>query len=253
VGDRRDNGSGDRRSPPWLDPAAGVQALVDVQRRGLLAASDLVDRLVGSVDGDSAGVGDVPAAASPGAGGDAQPAAGATEDLVRLWVDMVRLGLDAFGGLLTPEATGPSRGPGGATVDVATARSTDVVRLTVGRGAAADGEADVEAGVEVWLHNGSGQAYTGLLPHCGDLRTSDGGVLPAAAVGFDPPVVDLPARSSRGVVVTVTSSANGSGDVSAGGRVGAPPGTYRGVILVGGLPEVWLPVEVAVVGHPAEA
>ncbi len=248
MGDRRDNGSGDGRSPPWLDPAAGVQALVDVQRRGLLAASDLVDRLVRSVDGESAGGHGVPAgtAATSGPHGDGFSAAGATEDLARLWVDVVRLGLDTFGELLTPGATGRTRVAGGATVDVPTATSSGVVRLTVGHGAAA-------ADVEVWLHNGSGRAYTGLVPHCGDLRSSDGGVLPAAAVGFDPPVVGLPARSSRGVVVSVIGSANGSQDGSGNGEAGVPPGTYRGLILVTALPEVWLPVEVVVASEPTAA
>ena len=57
-------------------------------------------------------------------------------------------------------------------------------------------------------------------------------MLPAASVRFDPPVVDLPARSSRGVDVSVDAD--------------LPAGTYRGVVLAAGIPDAWLPVEVVV-------
>ncbi len=252
MGDRRDNEGGDPRSVSGLDPTAGVQALVDVQRRGLVAAGDLVDRLVRMVDGDDrlgdgVGVGDRTGAdAGPGAqGADAAAAerrhpltAGATDDLVRAWADIVRLGLDAFGQFLTPAAAGwPDTTPGRATVDIATGVSTGVVRLEVARGRSASGADPADGtgggpGVEVWLHNAGGQEYAGLRLHCGDLRASDGTVLPAGRLRFDPDVVDLPSRSSRGVVVSVEAD--------------PPPGTYRGVILAAGVPDAWLPFEVVV-------
>ncbi len=250
MGDRRDNEGGDPRSVSGLDATAGVQALVDVQRRGLVAAGDLVDRLVRMVDGDDrlgdgVGVGDRTGAdAGPGArGADAAAerrdplTAGATDELVRAWADIVRLGLDAFGQFLPPTATGRPDTPGRASVDIATGVSTGVVRLEVacGRSASGAGPADptgVRPGVEVWLHNAGGQEHAGLRLHCGDLRASDGTVLPAGALRFDPDVVDLPSRSSRGVVVSVEAD--------------PPPGTYRGVILAAGVPDAWLPFEVVV-------
>ena len=62
-----------------------------------------------------------------------------------------------------------------------------------------------------------------------------GSTLPASALRFDPPSLDeLPARSSRGVVVAA--------DVAEG----VPRGAYRGVLLVAGAPDVWLPIVVTV-------
>jgi hypothetical protein len=55
-------------------------------------------------------------------------------------------------------------------------------------------------------------------------------------VRFDPPLVDLPARSSRGVGVSVDDDAS--------------PGTYRGVVLASGIPDAWLPIEVVIAAHP---
>jgi len=247
VGDRRDNRSDDRRPASWLDPATGVQALVEVQRRGLLAAGDLVDRLIRSVDGEGderdGRREDVPAgAAAARPQGGPSPAVGATEDLMRRWIEVVRLGLDAFGQFLAPGAGGGAdAGTGHATVDLATGASTGVVRLEVVRrspSSEAGGGRAVGGGVEVWLHNGSGQAYAGLVLHCGDLRASDGGALPSTAVRFDPHVLDLPVRSSRGVLVSVDAD--------------VPPATYRGVILATGVPDVWLPIEVAVAAESTE-
>lgn len=228
MGDRSGNGQGDARSASRLDAATRVRALVDVQRRGLLAASELVDRLIRSVDGDDI--------AAPGGRRAAPPALGPTEELVQLWVDVVRLGLDTFAPFLTPVVEGRA---GGATVDLATGASTGVVRLDIVRldPSSHAGRAD-RSGVEVWLHNGSGRAYADLRLHCGDLRASDGAVLPATAVRFDPASVALAARSSRGVVVSVDAD--------------VPAGTYRGVILAAGVADVWLPVEVAVAADPSE-
>jgi hypothetical protein len=100
-----------------------------------------------------------------------------------------------------------------------------------------DGGTD-RAAAEVWLHNGSAADYSEVALHCGDLRASDGAVLSAASVRFDPSVVDLPARSSRGVAVSV------SADV--------PPGTYRGVVLAAGVPDAWLPIEVVMAADQRE-
>jgi hypothetical protein len=88
---------------------------------------------------------------------------------------------------------------------------------------------------EVWLHNGTHAARHDLRLHCGELRSAAGAVLPAG-LAFDPEVVaELPARSSRGVTVGV---APWEGSVE--------PGTYRSIVMVTGLADVWLPVTVVV-------
>lgn len=244
--DDRQHSRSDRRPESGLDPAPGIQALVEVQRRGLHAANELVDRLVRSVDGEddyagvahpydtSAGIG----AGRPDASA-APSAAGPTDDLVRLWVEIVRLGLETFGQFLMPGGPGrPDSGSHMATLDVATAASTGAVRVVVPRAPTSGANTD-RAGAEVWLHNGSADAYSDVALHCGDLRASDGTVLAAASVRFDPSVMDLPARSSRGVVVSV--------------RADAPPGTYRGVVLAAGVPDAWLPIEVVKTADEHEA
>jgi hypothetical protein len=248
VGDRPDNRSGDRQARSWLDPTTGVQALVEVQRRGLLAAGDLVDRLTRTLDGDTGDgggsgrpPGDVAAGAAASDSGSPGSAARAADDLVQLWMDVVRLGLDLFGQVVAPRPdVRPDGGADGATVDLATGASTGLVRIRVtspepGSG----GRGSVGSRQEIWMHNGSGEHFTGLALHCGDLRASDGSVLPAGAVQFDPQVIDLPARSSRGIVVSVQAD--------------APPGIYRGVVLTAGLPEVWLPIEVVMLGESTGA
>jgi hypothetical protein len=200
----------------------------------LLAANELVDRLVRSVDGE----GDGPAGPHDTSAGNAAsnrdttaPSAGPTDELLRLWVEVVRLGLDTFGQFLMPGGPGrPDSAAHCATLDVPTGASTGVVRVSdMPPAPPSDGGTD-RAGAEVWLHNGSATDYSDVALHCGDLRSPDGAVLPAASVRFDPSVVDLPARSSRGVAVSVGAD--------------VPPGTYRGVVLAAGVPDAWLPIEV---------
>jgi hypothetical protein len=230
VGDRQDSSS-DRRSGSTFDPATGVRALVDAQRRGLFAANELVDRLIRAE----------PHATNEGSTASKREtttlSAGPTDDLLRLWVEVVRLGLDTFGHFLMPGAQGRHDSSPHAAINVATAATTGVVRVDVVPLAHSDEIVD-PAGAEVWLHNGSATAYTDVALHCGDLRASDGAVLPAASVRFDPSVVDLPARSSRGVAVSVLA------DVQ--------PGTYRGVVLASGVPDAWLPIEVVMAADGRE-
>jgi hypothetical protein len=235
VGDRQDNG-GDRPSDRALDDPAQGREVVDVERRGLLAADELVDRLVRAVDGDHD---DRPGPPRTGSGGPsstgdapALPRLGGADDLVRLWVQFLRVGLDAFGQLL------PSEGAGGLDDGAHAARvdtrgvATGIVRISVRRAGTTSADGTNPPCAEVWLHNGNRASRPGVALHCGDLRTADGAVLPAASVRFDPPLVDLPARSSRGVDVAVV------GD--------APPGTYRGVVQATGIPDAWLPIEVVI-------
>jgi hypothetical protein len=243
VGERRDQEGGDRSGSSVFDPAAGVRALADVQRRGLLAASELVDRLVHTVDGVNGAQGgpdgpdDQPRTSRENAAGDggwaAPPAEGSLDDLVEAWLQLVRLGVDVIARVSGSASggTGADRAGVRATVDVGSQRATGGVQFAI----LADEQRELEAvEIDVWLHNGTGDAHAVVGLHCGDLRAHDGAALPAATLRFDPPVVDLPARSSRAVAVSITP------------RAVMPPGMYRGIIQATGVPGAWLPVEVAV-------
>ena len=205
--------------PGWaalLDPVQGARALGEIQRRGLRAAGELVDRLITAVDGDAV-------EPETPTGGGAGPAPGSPSvELVRVWLDLVQRGLGLVSGAPGASPTGV------ATADLGAGTTTGTVRIRLdvrGRGA-----------TEVWLHNGTAEPIDGLALHCGELRAADGGTLPATALRFDPPELDeLPARSSRGIVVEADAAATASG-------------TYRGVILLAGAPDVWLPLEVTVAG-----
>jgi hypothetical protein len=204
---RREGPTGDRAWAAAFD--ANLRALGEVQRRGLLAAGDLVERLVAAVDGDGEG--------RHGPDADERQQ-GDLEGVVDLWADLVKRSLRA----LTPV---PGDGhPSTTTLDITDPSTAGTLRL-----------AAEHAGAEVWLHNGTAEDLGRLALHHGELRSHDGTAL-AAALRFDPAELDsLPARSSRGVVATVELL-----DAT------APPGTYRGVVQVEGLPDAWLPVEVVV-------
>lgn len=151
---------------------------------------------------------------------------------MRAWVQFLRLGLDAFGHLLPAEgAGGRDDGAHAALVDTRGV-TTGMVRISVTRAGSTSADGTGQPRAEVWLHNGNRAPCLGVALHCGDLRAADGAALPAASVRFDPPLVDLPARSSRGVGVSVDADAS--------------PGTYRGVVLATGIADAWLPIEVVI-------
>jgi hypothetical protein len=249
VGERRhDEGTSESPWMSMLDPAANARALGEIQRRGLRAAGELVDRLIGAVDGDGR---ESPAAAvdgSDGSDGSELRAAGSPgesvagsppADLLQLWMDVFQRGLQAMAAMARPDGAHVAGGRPIATADVGRGTVTGVVDITVGGErsgegpAGSDGQPGRMGSAEVWLHNGTADARPGLRLHTGDLRTHDGNTLPDSSLRFDPPSLDeLPARSSRGVVVVA--------DVADG----LPDGVYRGVVLVAGAPDVWLPIVV---------
>ncbi len=199
---------------PWsaaFDPAANVRALTDLQRSGLDAAQVLIERFIQTMDGRASVDGGRPEQDGHG------PATG-LDGLVDLWADLTKSTLRAFMAQATTTPGGPAAsGP------------NDRVRVVLDR----DGGQHAAGSAPMWIHNASHTQRHRLRPHCGELRSAAGDRLPAA-VTFDPsPIEVLPAGSSAQVTVRV--------DVADGAA-----GRYRGVVLVAGLDDAWLNLEVVV-------
>jgi hypothetical protein len=211
---------------PWasvFDSAANMRALSAIQADGFRAASELVDRFVrmaatGLNGSETFG----PAANSA----NDQPADvyGATglEPFVTTWWKMV----DQFLRVSSPRLADESGDANAATLDFSAAQSTGRLQLsTVGPGAAT---------AEVWLHNRGPDDIGKVTVRCSDLLSHDGNVFAARLIRFEPDIVPMPARSSRGVTVEVDVDEN------------VVPGSYRGMLLTDGHPDVWLPIELVV-------
>jgi hypothetical protein len=203
---------------PWatvFDPAANARALGEIQARGLRAASELVDRLVEAVDGRRHPDGD----GDPSTAGTADPsAAPGADQLVQLWSELLRRGVEAVRGIAG--ASG-SESP----VDV-TSGAITIVQLEADRGA--------QAGVVLRLSGGGDGPMEGVALQSTDLVAPDGGVVSAASVRFDPSVVDL----LPGTPVEIAVQVDIPGDCAAG--------RYRGTISSTRAPDLWMPVEVVV-------
>jgi hypothetical protein len=224
-----DGGIGDGRNGevPWasvFDPSANARALTSIQAEGFRAASQIVDRFA--------------AIAAKGLNGDGQPAPpgarlgddrradlfGATdvEPLIRSWWSVL--------GQLFIRST-PPRVPTGGSSDQATLEFSNAAargELTL----VSEGAGAVTA--EVWLHNADANDLGQVRLRCSDLLSADGGVVSSAAMTFDPAVVPMPGRSSRGIDVKVEVARD------------VQPSLYRGTLLVAGHPHLWLPVVLTV-------
>jgi hypothetical protein len=205
---------------PWasvFDPAANARALSAIQAEGFRAASRIVNRFVRAVEPKAdaptpdSGIGD------PSTAGDGIQE---FERLTRAWWAMAGQFL-----LRSLPATAKA---GSEQI------SLDVSAPGAGRGVNFDVAVGDSGSSEIWLHNRGSDDRGDLRLHASDLLSHDGSVISAAAVRIDTEVVPMPARSSRGVVVTV--------DVASGVR----PGVYRGTLLANGNPDLWLPVMLTV-------
>jgi hypothetical protein len=111
-------------------------------------------------------------------------------------------------------------------------RSADVLRLTWDR--------SEPASAEVWLRNETADPWGPLRLSVGDLTAADGRRLDGH-VTAEPAVIDMmPARSSRGVLLTLDAE-------------DPPPGSYRALLQVEGAGDAWLALEVTVPPESAPA
>lgn len=220
--DRADGSSGSN-DLPWasiFDPAANARALSAIQAEGFRAASELVDRFarIATTGGNGTG----PARPSgPLTNEQRAEFFGATdiEPLIRSWWSMI-------GRFLLGSAPSSDSAADPPVLDFA--------------GAGTNGTLDLAATVpgavvtEVWLHNKGPTDFGEIRLRCSDLLAHHGGVLASDAVTFTPATVSMPGRSSRGIDVRVTVSQ----DVA--------PGVYRGIMLVVGHQELWLPMALTI-------
>ena len=199
---------------PWasvFDPAANVRALSAIQARGFRAATEVVDRFVRITEM-----------------GFAAPTGPADED-----------GQDGFEAPRIPEIgrivkslqkavsqLGDSVRNGTTSADP----GLDLVNSAV------TGEAILEAAepgptvTEVWLHNRGPVDLGKVQLRCSDLLSHDGAVIESSAIRFEPDVVPMPSRCSRGVTIEIDVAQEQT------------PGCYRGTLLADGHADVWMPV-----------
>jgi hypothetical protein len=213
---------------PWalvFDPAINVRALGEIQARGFRAAADLVDRFVNLAADKPSAHSDADVNGSTRGESGASTTLPDVERLLNSWRGII----GGLAGQLRGTNSAEQHGP--AAFDFVAAHASGHVNLQTS-----------EPGVvstEVWLHNGGPTDRGAVVMRCGDLLSHDGSVIRSADIRFDPAVVPMPARCSRGVSV----------EIAIGHDV--VPGRYHGTLLVDGHPDIWLPV-VLTVEHAAE-
>ena len=209
---------------PWasvFDPAANVRALSAIQARGFRAATEVVDRFVRITErGFGAPTGPTDEAEPIGFDAPRIPEIGRI--VKSLQKAVTQLGDSARGAAGAPSSEEPG-------LDLANSATT--------------GEAYLEATepgptvAEVWLHNRGPTDMGKVRLRCSDLLSHDGAVIDSSAIRFEPDVVPMPGRCSRGVTMEV--------DVAQA----HPVGCYRGTLLADGHVDVWLPVVLNIKPH----
>lgn len=220
------NDGGTNGDLPWasvFDAGANMRALSAIQADGFRAASELVERFVRMASTGLDGAANAATSAARHAderNGDLFGATG-LEPLITSWWAMA----DQFlrvGAPVNEQAAEPVV----ASLDLATAQANGRLQLE----AVVPGTATSE----VWLHNGGPVDMGKVRLRCSDLLAHDGTVIPAHTMRFEPDIIPMPARSSRGLTVEIEISD------------GLPPGKYRGTLVADGHPDIWLPVEVTI-------
>lgn len=223
-----DDISGNPPDVPWaavFDPAVNVRALGEIQARGFRAASEVVDKFVRMADRLTA---DATADPRPDGAADTESRSATGSAAAGLDLDKLVDAWQGMAGQLAGSLRGASTSPAGRAVfNLEHADANGQISLEI-----------ADAGTvaaEVWLHNGGGEDLGKVRLRCSPLMAHDGTLLPAEFVRFEPDMVPMPARSSRGVTIQIDVGED------------VVPGRYRGTLLVEGHAEVWLPVTLAVI------
>lgn len=214
-GEAHDERAGPGRAGPRFDTMANLRALGEVQRRGLEAANDVIERLLDQMD-----------RTGPQFGAESPASTRNPFDPTEMAGQFTAFMNALLGGMVQPNGNG--RAPGQDAQTPSSGITADPLTIDpVPSGGTAHGE--------LWLHNRSGVAVADVRLHCGDLRAHDGWAISSDHIAFDPPHLDeLPDRTSRGISIEIAVPED------------APPETYRGVVLASNMPGVWLPVEFTV-------
>ena len=220
VATRESNDDGSIADLPWasvFDPTANVRALSAIQARGFRAATEVVDRLVKLTESE-------PAPDRNGHNGIPTPNAGTDVDrMLATWQRLAGQLAGSVRGSSSPQT-------GAATFDFANSDASGQVCL--------DAAGPGLVTTEVWLHNGGPEDLGKVRLRCSDLLAHDGRVIDSTSVCFEPDVVALVARSSRGITMEVDVPDD------------AGSGCYRGTLLADGHAEVWLPVVLVIAPQP---
>lgn len=204
---------------PWaavFDPAANIRALGAVQSQGLRAATQIVDRFV-KLAGNGSDGGDHDGEQAQSTSGSKVSGASApnVDRVVASWESL----MNRLANTVAPVAPVSNGAP---TLDLNASGATASIHIET--------SSPGPVCAEVWLHNGGSTHHGEIALRCSDLLSHNGDVVKADAVHFEPDPVPMPARSSRGIVVTIELADD------------AAPGMYRGTVLVEGQPHMWLPL-----------
>jgi hypothetical protein len=218
------NGHRDDVGLAGLGPFRTLSTLSSVQRAGLDAAAQVIDRLLDLLPGDATEAPE-PHNAEPHRDG-----ASAVPELRRsvarafdLYSDLVRRSFENYADLV--EQTLRVRG-----LQLHAGEDQQAGPLVV---VATSGE---EARGTVWLHNTTAASASARLLLT-DLTAHDGSVLTGTAGRFLPAeMIVAPGGSASATLVLAVNR--------------AAPGTYRGHILARGLPDAAVPIQVSVTGAP---
>ncbi|MGV0851724.1 hypothetical protein [Mycolicibacterium phlei] len=196
-----------------------MRALSAIQADGLRAASELVDRFVRMAAASlEARQTDEPVPPTLD-NGDLYGASGLEPFVTSWWSIMDQL----------LRVTSPRTGEdpaAGRSLDLSAAHASGQMSLrSAGAGAAT---------AEVWLHNRGATDMGKVALRCSDLLSHTGAVIGADRMRVEPDLVPMPARSSRGITAEIDIGENDS------------QGTYRGMLLADGHPDIWLPIELVV-------
>ncbi len=227
---RRSRDDGTIDDLPWasvFDPAANARALSAIQAEGFRAASRIVDRFVRAVELNSGGEAAEPPSDTQVTNGNAPLNGNGAVDGIKEFERLTRAWWSMTGQFLLRSIPATAKTDGESV-------SLDSSDPGTKRGVNFDVAVGDSASCEVWLHNRGSDDRGEVRLHASDLLSHDGNVIAAARLRIETAVVPMPARSSRGIIVTVEVASD------------VRPGVYRGTLLATGNPDLWLPVVLTV-------